>query len=296
MTAILTRRRRFSTGQLALDLILLLLSLSMILPFLYILSVSFTDATAYKPQTVILWPTKWSVNAYRLVLSGSGFFNSIKSTLFITCIGTPLQVAVNAGMAYMLSCKNLPGKGIMMKLVVFTMLFFPGMIPGYLVIRNLGLINSLWALILPSSAGAWTLIVMKSFFQSIPAELQEAATIDGCNEMQIFFRIMLPLSKAMLATFTLFATVGYWNIFFNAIIYITDSTKWPLQVFLQQMITSSGLSEFVDVAMQDNFSQNIPTEIIKMSTIIISVVPIMCVYPFLQKYFAKGVMIGSVKG
>lgn len=296
MTAIAIRKRRFPTGQFVLDLILLVFALSMVFPFLYILSVSFTDATVYQPQAVILWPTKWSINAYKLVLSGNGFINALSSTLFITCIGTPMQVIINAGMAYMLSRKHLPGKGIMMKLVVFTMLFYPGMIPAYIVIHNLGLINSLWALILPSAAGAWTLIVMKSFFQSIPSELEEAATIDGCNELQIFFRIMLPLSKAMLATFTLFAAVGYWNTFFNAIIYITDSAKWPLQVFLQQMVTSSGLSEFVDVSIQNNFEKDIPTEIIKMSTIVISVVPIMCVYPFLQKYFAKGVMIGSVKG
>ncbi len=296
MTAIAIRKRRFPTGQFVLDLILLVFALSMVFPFLYILSVSFTDATVYQPQAVILWPTKWSINAYKLVLSGNGFINALSSTLFITCIGTPMQVIINAGMAYMLSRKHLPGKSIMMKLVVFTMLFYPGMIPAYIVIHNLGLINSLWALILPSAAGAWTLIVMKSFFQSIPSELEEAATIDGCNELQIFFRIMLPLSKAMLATFTLFAAVGYWNTFFNAIIYITDSAKWPLQVFLQQMVTSSGLSEFVDVSIQNNFEKDIPTEIIKMSTIVISVVPIMCVYPFLQKYFAKGVMIGSVKG
>lgn len=245
----------------------------------------------------MIWPSKWSIEAYKLIFSGRGFLNSLSSTLFITLIGTPLSVVINAGMAYMLSKKSLPGRDIMLKLVVFTLLFYPGMIPNYLVIKNLHLINSFWALILPGVAGAWTMLVMKSFFQGIPAELEESATIDGSNEIQTFFMIVLPLSKAMLAAFTLFGAVSYWNTYFSAIIYLNDSEKWPLQVFLQQVVMSTNISEFVDVTVTNNFTNKvIPTEIVKMAAVIVAVTPILSIYPFLQKHFAKGVLIGSVKG
>jgi putative aldouronate transport system permease protein len=289
--------KRFSIGQFILCFLLLIIAISMLFPFIYILCISFTDASVYKTGSLMIWPSKWSTEAYRLIFSGRGFMNSLSSTLFITLIGTPLSVVVNAGMAYMLSKKSLPGRDIMLKLVVFTLLFYPGMIPNYLVIKNLHLINSFWALILPGVAGAWTMLVMKSFFQGIPSELEESATIDGSNEIQTFFMIVLPLSKAMLAAFTLFGAVSYWNTYFSAIIYLNDADKWPLQVFLQQIVMSTNISELVDVTVTNNFENKvIPTEIVKMAAVIVAVTPILSVYPFLQKHFAKGVLIGSVKG
>jgi len=280
-------------GQTILGIILLLVAATVILPFLYVLVVSFTDPSVYISGTVYFWPKKWSAKAYQLILSGSGFLNALKSTLFITLIGTPLNVLFNAGLGYMLS-KPVPGKKFINKAVMFTMLFGAGMVPTYMNMANLGLINSWWACILPSTCGAWTVMVMKSFFESIPKELEEAATIDGCGQLRIFAVIVLPLSMAMLATFTLFAFVSYWNTYFSAIMYLTSSAKAPLQVYVQKIVLSTTISDVVDLA--NELSKEVPQEIMRMAAVIVVVLPVVCVYPFLQKYFASGVMVGAVKG
>ncbi len=280
-------------GQIILDFILLLLAATMILPFIYIMMVSFTDGSVYVSGDFILWPKKWSFDAYKLILNGSGFLNALKSTLFITGIGTPLNVIVNAGLGYMLS-KPVPGKSFINKAVMFTMLFGAGMVPAYINISNLGLINSWFACILPAACGAWTIMVMKSFFMSIPDELEEAAKIDGCGPLRIFAIIVLPLSKAVIATFTLFALVSYWNTYFSAVMYITSSTKMPLQVYLQKIVLTSNISDVVDIQLE--LANTVPQEIMRMAAVIVVVLPVVCIYPFLQKYFAKGVMIGAVKG
>lgn len=282
--------------QLVIGTILLLVSFTMLFPFVYITVISFTDASAYEPNALSFWPAEWSLDAYRLILAGDGFLNALNSSLFLTVVGTPISVLISCSMAYMLSKRTLPGRTVMLNLIVFTMLFSPGLIPNYLLVKELDLLNSWWALILPATANAWTLLVMKSFFQSIPSEVIESAKIDGCGEYGVFFRIVLPLSKAMLAAFSLFAAVGFWNTYFNAILYISDSAKWPLQVFLQQVVMSSSMGEFIEASVMQSFKQEVPAEIIKMAAVVVATVPIIAVYPFLQKHFAKGVMIGSVKG
>lgn len=276
--------------------ILFMLAFTMLFPFLYIVAVSFTDSTAFHTSSIRLMPEKFSLDAYIVILSGSGFINALKSTLFLTLVGTPIAVLVSCAMAYMLSKRTLPGRKIMLNLVVFTLLFGPGLMPNYLLIKELNLLDSLWALILPGVANAWTLLVMKSFFQSIPSEVEESARIDGCSDMGVFFRIVLPLSKPMLAAFTLFAGVGFWNTYFSAILYITDSTKWPLQVFLQQVVMSTNIGEFVGSSVMASLENNVPSEVLKMAAVVVVTAPVIIVYPFLQKYFAKGVMIGSIKG
>lgn len=290
----LKEKTKIRIGQGILCPIMFLIGLVMFLPFIYILTVSFTDAGVYQAGKVILWPEKWSLEAYKFILSGNGFISSLRSTLFITLVGTPLNVLFNAGVAYMLSKTSLPGRKILNKLIMLTMLFSPGMIPTYINMMNLGLLNSWWACILPASCGAWTIMVMKSFFQNIPKELEEAASIDGSSDLRTFATIILPLSKAMLATFTLFASVSYWNTYMSAVLYISKSTMQPLQVFLQQVVLSVNFTEYMDVSLEA--ATSLPQEIVKMACIIVAVLPIMCVYPFLQKHFAQGVMIGSVKG
>lgn len=281
-------------GQSVLDIILFLLAAVMVVPFIYVIMVSFTDGTVYEAGKLILWPEKWSLEAYELVLSGSGFGNALKATLFITLIGTPMNVLFNAGLAYMLSKKDLPGRTIINKLVMFTMLFGAGMIPNYINMSDLGLLNTWWASILPGACGAYTVMVMRSFFEGLPAELEEAAKIDGCSTIRIFGIIVLPLSKAMLATFTLFAAVSYWNTYFSAVMYLTRTDMYPLQVYLQKIVLSANISDVID--MSSDLINTVPTEIMKMATVVVAVVPILCVYPFLQKHFAKGVMVGAVKG
>ncbi len=279
--------------QTILGLILLMLAATMILPFIYILMVSFTDGSVYESGKFILWPEKWSFEAYELILSGNGFLNALKSTLLITCIGTPLNIMFNAGLGYMLS-KPVPGKKVINKLVMFTMLFGAGMIPNFINIRNLGLMNNIFACILPGVCGAYTVMVMKSFFQSIPSELEEAAMIDGCGQLRIFTIIVLPLSKAMLATFTLFAAVSYWNTYFSAVMYITDTAMMPLQVYVQKIVLSSTISDVVDLTLE--LAHTVPQEVMRMAAVIVVTLPIIMVYPFLQKHFAKGMMVGAVKG
>ncbi len=297
-----TKVKRSKLGQKAseniyqffLSVILIALALTMVIPFLYVTVISFTDSSVYKAGEFYLWPEKWSVEAYELILTGFGFINAFKSTLFITFVGTPLHVICNAGLAYMLSKHALPGRKLINTLVMFTMLFSAGIIPNFINMGNLGLINSYWAIILPGLCGAWTVMVMKAFFQELPEELEEAAKIDGCGTLRTFFQIVLPLSKAMLATFSLFAFVSFWNTYFSAIMYITDAAKAPLQVYLQKIVLSSNISEVVD--LDSPLSQTVPQEVMRMAAVVVVVLPVLIVYPFIQKYFSKGVMIGAVKG
>ncbi len=274
--------------------LLALIASTMVLPFLYVLIISFTDASAYVSGSFYLWPKKWSTEAYTLILRGQGFLNALKASCFITFVGTPINVCCNAGLAYMLSKDDLVGGKVINRLVMFTMLFGAGMIPNFINIRNLGLINNWFANILPGACGAWTVMVMKSFFQELPRDLEEAAEVDGCGTLRMFFQIVLPLSLAMLATFTLFALISYWNCYFSAIMYLTDSTKMPLQVYLQKIVLTTDISEVVDI--QDDLRNKVPQEVMRMASLVVVVFPVLCIYPFMQKYFAKGVMVGAMKG
>ncbi len=266
---------------------------TMVLPFLYVIVVSFTDGSVYEAGNFYLWPKKWSADAYQLILSGSGFLNALKSTLFITLVGTPMNVLVCAGLAYLLS-KPVPGRGFLNKYVMITMLFSAGMIPNFMNMKALGLIDSYFACIFPSVCGAWTVMVMRSFFQSLPLELEEAAEIDGCGQLRMFATITLPLSKAMLASMTLFAFVSYWNTYFNAVMYLTSTAKATLQVYVQKVVLSSTVSDVVDLQLE--LAKTVPQEVMRMAAVVVVVFPVLIVYPFLQKYFESGMMVGAVKG
>lgn len=205
-------------------------------------------------------------------------------------------------MAYPLSRakERVPFKGFFSKLVVFTMFFSAGIVPNYLVVKYLGLMNSMWSLILPVAVTTYNLVVMRSFFEGIPIDLEEAAFIDGANEIVIFFKIMLPLAKAAIATVGLFYGVYMWNSWFTAMLYLKDSSKYPLQLIIRQIIMqnqmAAELAAMGDTSMQDALGSTTNTEVVKYATLFISIVPMMAVYPFIQKYFVKGVMVGSVKG
>ena len=279
--------------QVILWIILLIIAGTMVLPFLYVIMVSFTDSSVYVAGSFYLWPKKWSTEAYQLILSGAGFLNALKSTLFITLVGTPLNVLVCASLAYLLS-KPVPGKKFFNKYVMITMLFGAGMIPNFMNMKALGLMDSYFACILPSVCGAWTVMVMRSFFQSLPVELEEAAEIDGCGQLKMFGIIVLPLSKAMLASMTLFAFVSYWNTYFSAVMYLTSTAKAPLQVYVQKIVLSSTVSDVVDLQLE--LARTVPQEVMRMAAVVVVVLPVLVVYPFLQKYFASGMMVGAVKG
>lgn len=274
-------------------LFLIIIAGTMVLPFLYVLVLSFTDSSVYVSGQFMLWPKKWSLEAYKLILSGKGFMNALKSSVIITVLGTTMNVLVNAGLAYMLS-KPIPGKKFFNKYVMFTMLFSAGMVPGFMNIKQFGLIDSYFACILPGVCGAWTVMVMRSFFQSLPIELEEAAKIDGCGQLRTFAKIVLPLSKAMLATMTLFAFVSYWNTYFSAVMYMTSTKKAPLQVYVQKIVLSSNISDVVDLS--SDLANTVPQEVMRMAAVVVVVLPIIVVYPFMQKHFQSGMMVGAVKG
>ncbi|GAB1157696.1 MULTISPECIES: carbohydrate ABC transporter permease [Paenibacillus] len=271
-----------------------LISLACIFPFLYVFSVSFTDPKVYVPLKFYLFPEKWSLESYRYILSTNSFINAFKSTLFITVVGTILNIIVSFTMAYGLTKRSLPGHKWIMGLVIFTLVFSAGIIPNYLLVKELGLLNSYWSMILPGLTNAWSLIVIKSFLESLPSELEDAAQIDGCSDLTAFFRIIVPLSMPAIATFTLFFAVGHWNAYFNALIYLSDSSKWTLQLLIKTLVIDSNSVAVAQAGASDE--SVVPQETIRMASIVLAMVPILIVYPFLQKHFAKGVMIGSVKG
>jgi len=273
-------------------LVLGIVAILTLFPIYYVVVVSFTDPTEYIRKSFILFPEKWSLASYRYLLSTDAFARSIGVSAYLAVVGTALSLVVTASLAYALSRKRMRGRNVILLFILITILFNPGMIPQYMLVRQLHLINSLWSLIVPALASGWNVILMKNFFDSIPAELEESAAIDGSNDLSTWVRIILPLSLPSLAAFGLFYAVGYWNQFFNALIYLNDAAKWPIQVMLQNMLLNADNTEL----QADAFMAPPPAETLKMAAVVTATVPILCVYPFLQKHFAKGTMVGSVKG
>lgn len=266
--------------------VLCIYAVTTLLPFIYVFSSSLSDVPG-------LIPRGFTFDAYRYIFSTSVFMRSMGVSVYITVVGTLISLLFTSLMAYSLADKSLPGRNFFILMVVFTMLFGGGMIPTYFVVRSTGMLNSIWSLIIPSAISAFNLIVLKNFFQGLPEELKESARIDGCHELGIAFRIVLPLSLPAMASFGLFYAVGRWNTYLNALLYIQDSEKWPIQVLLRQVIYSvSSMGDSGDFQEQ----KIAISSSVKNAVIIVSTVPILSIYPFLQKYFAKGVLVGSVKG
>ncbi|WP_251551557.1 carbohydrate ABC transporter permease [Neobacillus muris] len=271
--------------------ILLLISLACLIPFINVIASSFATTEEVIQKDFILFPTTFSLGAYKYIFSTPMIFKSLTVSIVVTVVGTVVSMVLTSFMAYALSRKYLYGRKLINFLVVFTMLFSGGMIPTYLVVKNLGLINSYWSLILPIAINAFNLIIMRNFFSGIPDSLEESAKVDGCNDIKIFFKIMLPLSLPSIATISLFYAVAYWNQYTNAILYLNDSSKWPIQVLLRQIvIVSSGMQ--ADSAAVDVIP---PAQTVKMAVITVATIPMLIVYPFLQKYFVQGALVGSVK-
>ncbi|WP_141503202.1 carbohydrate ABC transporter permease [Paenibacillus luteus] len=274
-----------------------LLALMMLFPFYYILTISFTSYEEYKLSELILWPDRWVTDAYAYILNSKEFIHSIGVTIYVTVVGSLANIILTATMAYAIT-RNIWGQKVFLFLVLFTFIFNAGMIPTYLIVKATGLINSYWALIIPGAINSFNLIVIRQFILSIPNELNEAALIDGANDLQIFTRIVLPLSKPALAAFGLFYAVGHWNTYFNAILYLNEPSKWTVQVILRQIVILNDTTNSLASAARDAAKSGIlpPGETIGMAAILLATLPILIVYPFLQKHFAKGVMLGSVKG
>ncbi|MCU6712748.1 carbohydrate ABC transporter permease [Paenibacillus sp. J5C_2022] len=275
-------------------LFLTVFSIMTVLPFLYVVAASFTAPEEVLSRDFILIPHSFSIDAYKYILSADTVLKSIFVTIYVTIVGTLCNLVFTTLMAYPLARKDLLGRRTMMFLILFTMLFSGGMIPTFLIVKEVGLLNSLWSLIIPGAISAFNLIVMKNFFQNLPEGIEESAKIDGCNDLLILIRIVLPLSMPAIATFGLFYAVGHWNSYFGAVLYLSDPDKWPLQVLLRKVVilAQGGVGD------SDLFNESFvpPSLTVKYAIIVISTVPILLVYPFLQKHFTKGVLLGSVKG
>ncbi len=266
-------------------------------PMVFVLSASFSSGDAVSSGKVILWPVELNLEGYKTVFRNNDILRAYWNTLLYTAAGTLINVSMALITAYPLSRRDLRGRGFLMLIFTFTMFFSGGMIPSYINISNLHLMNTFWVMVLPGALSVYNMIVTRTFIQtSIPYEMLEAASIDGCNDTKYFFSFVLPLSKAIIAVNTLFSAVNHWNAYFNAMIYLNDRDKLPLQNIMRELLVLNemNLSDLVDPEQALLMLNSVA--VLKYALIVVATVPILCAYPFAQKYFVKGVMIGSVKG
>ncbi len=291
------RRSRADKAFDVIDYILMGLAfLAVAYPLYFVIIASISDPIAIYEGKVIFFPVSPTFEGYERIFSYSSLFTGYKNTLIYTSVGTTINVVLTITAAYALSRKELVGRNVVMMGVMITMIFSGGQIPNYLLVRNLGIYNTMWALILPGAVSSYNLIVARTFFQqNIPDELREAAELDGCTDAGFFFRVVLPLSGSIIAVMVLFYAVGHWNSYYNALIYMSSQSKYPLQLVLRNILIVNTMDDMVnDVATQA--AQQRMGDLIKYGMIIVSSLPLMILYPFLQKYFVQGVMIGAIKG
>ena len=264
-------------------------------PLIFVVSASFSNPLDVMQGNVILWPVNFQLDSYTMILQYREVFTGYRNSIILVVLGTTINLIMTTMAAYPLSRQDLYGRGVIMKLLVFTMIFSGGMIPTFLVVQAVGLLDSIFALIIPTAIVMFNMIVMRTYFQStIPEELYEASYMDGANNIQILFMVVLPLSKAIIAVIALFYGVGHWNQFFQAILYISDRSLHPLQIILREIILLAQMQDIVEI--QGAEQQLIQAEGMRYSLVIIASVPVLAVYPFIQRYFVKGVMVGAIKG
>ncbi|MNI08043.1 Inner membrane ABC transporter permease protein YcjP [compost metagenome] len=273
--------------------ILILVAVGTLFPFLYVIGVSLTTQSEVLRRGIVLIPEEITFAAYQTVFRSFGIEQAYQITLFRTIVGTFLNLLFTILPAYVLSKRAIPGRSGLLMFIIFTMLFSGGLIPTYIVIKSLGLINSVWSLIFPGLISVFNLVVMKGFFEQLPAEIEESAKVDGAGELITLWRIILPLALPSIATIGLFYAVGHWNSYFDAIMYINNSDLMPLQVVLRNILLNAQFQAIDSGISQDQY---VSTVAVQMAAVIISTLPILCVYPFIQKHFTKGVLMGAVKG
>ena len=292
---IIIKRRSFGDiiANVVIYILLTLIAVIMVIPFIYVIAASFATEAEIQTRPIFFIPDSPTLDAYARIFDmndmGTRVFHSLLISVCVTAIGTFINLFFTTTMAYGLSRSNLIGKKPLLNMVLFTMVFGGGMIPLFLVVKGLGMYDTYAALILPGAISAYNMIIVRNFFMELPRELEEAASIDGCSDIGIFIKIALPLSLPCLATFGLFYAVGHWNNYFGALLYLEDSTKFPFQLVLRNIVMQTAETQTDPNAL-------IPEDTLKMAVIVIGTVPILIVYPFLQKHFAAGVMVGAVKG
>ena len=276
---------------------LALLLLLVAYPLIYVLSASFSSGKAVSAGRVVLWPVDFSLEGYKAVFNKSDIWPAYLNTILYTVVGTFINVAMVMIAAYPLSRSDLKGRNVVMVLFTFTMFFGGGMIPFYILLTQLHMIDTFWVMVVPGALSVYNMIIARTFIQSsIPGELFEAASIDGCSDTRYFFEILLPLSKAIIAVLALFSAVGHWNSYFNAMMYLNTRSKMPLQIVLREILIMNQIDYSTVGDPELILKMGNLGDVLKYALIVVSTVPILCVYPFVQKYFVKGVMIGSIKG
>lgn len=286
--------KKVTAFDVVLVVIMVLLSAIFLYPLLNMLALSFSDSQELKSLPVYLWPKGFSLESYKALLGDSRTLLYYWNTVKYASVGTVIMLLTTSLMAYPLSIPALRGRRFMSVLLTITMFFGGGLIPYYVTIMQLGMINTFWVMVIPGAISAYNVIVFKTFFMSIPEALRESASLDGAGHVRILFQIVLPLSKAVLATFALFSIVGYWNDYMTALLYLRDDTKYPIQLLMRRLLVLMDYKDASTAQMLKDF-QKISTRTTKAAATIITVVPVLCVYPFMQKHFAKGVLVGSIK-
>lgn len=284
-------KKRISAFDIINALIMIFVLAITLYPILYTVSISFSDSFYVTQNKITFYPKGFNLEAYKKILEHNQVPRAYLNTILYTVVGTTVNLLMTALSAYPLSRKNFFGRSVYMKLIVFTMLFSGGMIPNYIIVSKLGLLDSMWALVWPNAIWTFELLILKSFYENMPNDLHESAHIDGASEFRILYNIYIPLSKAALASIALFYFMGHWNSFFIPMIYLNTMNKFPLQVILRDMLIQNTV---MNTATDD--MKNMASETLKNATIFISIIPVLLVYPFAQRYFVQGVMLGSVKG
>lgn len=297
------QKRKVMTGwddkifYLAINVFLTFVLLIVLYPLIYIVSSSFSSGTAISTGKVILWPVDFSLDGYYAIFKNKDIMRGYGNSIFYTVVGTSINVVITLITAYPLSRKTLLGRNFFTFIFSFTMIFSGGMVPAYILIRDLRLINTVWAMLVPGALSVYNMIITRTFIQSsIPNELLEASKMDGCSDAKYFYAIILPLSKPVIAVITLFYSVGHWNAYFNAFLYLNKRELMPLQIILREILILNTIDPTMIVDEELMAARQGMADLLKYSLIIVASVPMLILYPFIQKYFVKGVMIGSIKG
>lgn len=287
-------RRRIGLFDVVNYVFFVVISLSFLFPLVMTLAISFSESLKLGSKPIGIWPIGFTLDSYKMLLSDGRILRYYLNTILYASTGTVLMLFSTSLMAYPLTFRDFQGKTLITILLTITMFFGGGLIPYYLVVLKLGLINTLWALILPGAISAWNVFIFRTFFSSIPDSLRESAWMDGAGHFTVLFMIIVPLSRPLLATFTLFSVVGFWNDFFSALIFLRSQAKQPVQLFLRRILVLMDFQDVQNAAFLKMFV-NLSSRTVKGAAVIITIIPILCVYPFLQKYFAKGIMVGAIK-
>ena len=291
-------QKKMTVGKVIIYLVLTLLSASIVIAFWHLLNLSLSPSHIATKGGLLLYPREATLDNYARVIDNRYIWSGYKNTLIRTVVGTVLQLFFTAMGAYVLSKRFFPHRTFWTLFIVFTMFFSGGLIPSYLVVKNLGLLNTYASMILPGFISAYNMVIMRNYFQSLPEEIEESCLIDGAGRFRIFMQIVLPLSKPILATVALWLVVGHWNSWFDVLIYISDDAKFTLQIVLRRIIIT-GSKEILDTSAAANAAEMesvVSSEGLKAACIFVTTLPILCAYPFVQKFFVKGIMIGSLKG